>query len=97
MSSTHLRNMFLYFLGGTLLVFATGFGLTLGSSWLLIALSAALIPAITLAVGIGSTMQLRGRLNLMQTGRLIQWLAFFLGALLSLHLAALIGALTLTT
>jgi hypothetical protein len=94
---SHLRNMFLYFLAATLLVFTTGVGLTLGSSWLLIALAAAVIPAITLGVGIGSTMQLRGLLSLMQTGRLIQWAAFFIGALLSLHIASLIGAVTLTS
>jgi hypothetical protein len=96
MFTAHLRNMFLYFVLGTLAVLVFGIGLTPGDNWALLVLSLVLVPAITIVLAITATMQLRQRLSLMQTGRLIQWGAFYLSGLLGLWLFSLAGAVVVT-
>jgi Na+/melibiose symporter-like transporter len=96
MFTAHLRNMFLYFILGTLSVLVFGIGLTPGDNWAMLVLSLVLVPASTIVLAITATMQLRQRLSLMQTGRFIQWGAFYLSALLALWLFSLAGAITLS-
>lgn len=93
---THLRNMYLYFLVATGLVFGFGVGTSVTGSWLLAAPAVATVAGFAVLGGIFGTMQMRQRLGLMQTGRLVQWASFTLAAFAGLHLVGFFLGGTLT-
>lgn len=92
----HLRNMYLYFLAATFTVFALGFGTSITGSWLLAGLAAAAIAGVSVVGGIYSTMQMRQRLNLMQTGRLLQYASFIAFAFFAVHVVGFVFAAAIT-
>jgi hypothetical protein len=87
---THLRNMYLWFFGATLVTFFLGIGTTVTGSWILAGIAAALVAGFAVLGGIFGTMQMRQRLGLMQTGRLLQWASFTVCAYVGLLLCGLV-------
>jgi hypothetical protein len=88
--------MYLYFLVATGLVFGFGIGTSVTGSWLLAALSAAVVAGFAVLGGIFGTMQMRQRLGLMQTGRLVQWASFAFAAFVGLELVGFLLGGTLS-
>lgn len=84
--NNHLRNMFAYFAVATAVVIGLGVGTTITGSWLIAFPAVLAIAAFTAFGGITITMQLRQRLNLVQTGRVVQYASFIASAFLALTL-----------
>lgn len=87
--SRHFLNMNGYFIAAAALTLLIGFGMSAGS--LLSGLLSAVVIGVTgLTVGLGATILIRQVFGLMQTGRFIQYLSFFLGTWLGVGLASLL-------
>jgi hypothetical protein len=95
--SRHFLNMIGYFVAAAAVTLFIGFGMSAGS--LLSGLLSAVIVGVTgLTFGLGATIVIRQVFGLMQTGRFIQYLSFFLGTWLGVGLASLlISALVITS
>jgi len=86
-ASRHFRNMLGYFVGAAALTMLLGFSVS--AAGLLSGIgAAAIIGVVGLVFGLGSTIVLRSVFGLMQTGRFIQYLCFFLGTTLGVSLAS---------
>lgn len=88
-TSRHFYNMIGYFVGAAALTLLLGFGVE--AAGLMSGAGAALIIGIVgLVFGLGATIALRALFGLMQTGRILQYVSFFLGSWLGVALAALL-------
>lgn len=101
----HLRNMYLYFLAATVAAFAFGCGTSVAaaslSTLLLAGVAAVIVSGCAVLGGIFGTMQMRMRLGLRQTGRVLQYASFTLSAYVGLLVASfvfgsLLGAITVS-
>ncbi len=88
-TSRHFLKMIGYFVVAALVTVFVGLGVTAGTILSGI-LSAGLIGFVGLALGLASTIVLRGMFGLMQTGRIIQYLCFFFGTWAGVCLASLL-------
>jgi hypothetical protein len=86
-TSKHFFKMLGYFTVAAALTLLLGFSMSAGS--LLAGLiSAVIIGGVGMVFGLGSTIVLRSRFSLMQTGRFIQYACFLLGTWFGVKLAA---------
>jgi hypothetical protein len=93
---SHLTKVIFYFFGALLATLAVGAGasfVTANALTIVLGVFVAFgVSAATVAAGITITQQSRARFNLMQTGRIAQWTAFWLCGMVSLKLAAILFA-----
>ncbi|MDZ4833267.1 MAG: hypothetical protein SGJ27_05645 [Candidatus Melainabacteria bacterium] len=86
-ASRHFLNMLGYFVGASALILLFDSSIS-AAGFLSGAAAAVIIGFVGLVVGLGVTIVLRSVFGLMQTGRFIQYLCFFLGTTLGVSLAS---------
>jgi hypothetical protein len=95
--SRHFLMMNGYFIAAAAITLLLGFGVSAGGL-LSGAIAAAVIGVTGMFFGLGATIALRAVFGLMQTGRVVQYLSFFLGSWLGVGLASLLtGSLVVSS